>query len=300
VLHDEDVSQGGEVIAHLADKRIVVTGGSGFLGQHVVARLGEIGCRHVFVPRRPQFDLTQSADVSRLIRQQRPDVVLHLAWQSQAGSLYQNLVMGAHLIEACRRDSVGKFVQVGWRRGRENAAPRMLSALTEAYRHEHDFHGVTLVMDDLYGPGDDFGLESSSIIPCLIRACIEGRRHADRVVEVAGRQDRPQTLWPEPLYVRDAARAVELAASEEGAGTVHIATERMTNWTRLSTMIASKIGFQGEIRLTDLGHSQAQDEAITGKKLSEFHASTALTDGLDETIAWYENMTGRAHYTAAA
>ena len=142
--------------------------------------------------RRPDFDLTEPANAARLIRQQRPDLVVHLAVQAgvepRSDALYQNLIMGGHLIEACYRGEVGKFVQVG-RAG--HLAHESLFMLVEGYQFRHGFGGVNLRLDDLYGPGDDFGPKTSSIIPALILKCSEGRDRGHKAVESSARDTRP-------------------------------------------------------------------------------------------------------------
>ncbi len=277
---------------HLTDQRIVVTGGSGFLGQHVVAHLTRLGCRQLFVPRRPLFDLTQPADVARLILQQRPDVVLHLAGQAKTG-FYPNLIMGAHLIDACLRGGVRKFVQVG-RPG--NPAHEALFAMVAAYREQHGFGGVNLLLNELYGPGDDFGPATAAVIPALIRMCSEGREQGNRAIEVLKREKSP-----EPLFVRDAARAVELAAGLDSAECVQASSGRMIDWTRLPAIIARMTGFQGKVRLMgQVGNLPAAGKVTNLPNLPGFEPARSLEDGLEQTIAWYGNMTGRRHYAAAA
>src|SRR5260370_42618611 len=190
----------------LRTRRIIVTGGAGFLGQHVVARLRALGCEHVFVPRRVQFDLTKEDHIWRMLMEQRPDVVLHLAAQvggiganqkNPGTFLYNNLIMGAELIEACRRFGVEKFLQIGticsypkftpvpfkesdlWNGYPEETnapyglAKKLLIVQLEANRTQFNFNGHNLLLVNLYGPGDNFDLETSHVIPALIRKFIE-------------------------------------------------------------------------------------------------------------------------------
>src|SRR5260370_27037750 len=195
----------------LRTKKIIVTGGSGFLGQHVMALLQRLGCTNLFVPRSKQFDLTREQDVQRLLAQERPQVVLHLAAlvggiganRLNPGSfLYANLIMGTQLIEASRQFGVEKFVQVGticsypkftpvpfkesdlWNGYPEETnapyglAKKMLMVQSEAYRQEYGFNSINLLPVNLYGPRDNFDLQSSHVIPPLIRKCLEAKQAA--------------------------------------------------------------------------------------------------------------------------
>src|SRR5438093_1055089 len=192
----------------LRQKRIVVTGGAGFLGQHVVARLKQAGCGHLVVPRSAQYDLTRESDIKRLFADAQPQVVVHLA--AKVGGIganraypgtfaYQNLIMGAQLIEEARLAGVEKFLMAGticsypkftpvpfkesdfWNGYPEETnapyglAKKMMTVQLQAYREEYGFNGVNLLLVNLYGPEDNFDLQTSHVIPALIRKCVEAQ-----------------------------------------------------------------------------------------------------------------------------
>src|SRR5262249_46683351 len=225
----------------LRKKKIIVTGGAGFLGQHVVARLRQAGCDRIFVPRSAEFDLTREGDILRLLQQQKPDVVIHLAAlvggiganrQNPGSFLYKNLIMGAQLVEFSRQFSVEKFVMAGticaypkftpvpfreadlWDGYPEETnapyglAKKLLLVQLQAYQQQYRFNGINLLIVNLYGPGDNFDLESSHVIPALIRKFLEAKERGDAVVQLCG----TGTPSREFLYVEDAARATPLAA----------------------------------------------------------------------------------------
>jgi GDP-L-fucose synthase len=304
----------------LRKKKIIVTGGAGFLGQHVVTRLRQAGCDRVFVPRSAEFDLTREGDVLRLLQQQKPDVVIHLAAlvggiganRLNPGSfLYKNLVMGAQLIEFSRQFSVEKFVMAGticaypkftpvpfreddlWNGYPEETnapyglAKKLLLVQLQAYKQQYGFNGVNLLIVNLYGPGDNFDLESSHVIPALIRKFVEAKERGDGVVQLWG----TGTPSREFLYVEDAARAVQLAAEKlDTPEPVNVGSGREIAIAELAELIARKTGFSGEIRY-DASKPDGQPrrclDVTRARQLLGFEAGTHLAEGLDRTIAWY-------------
>ena len=306
----------------LQASRIVVTGGSGFLGKHLVARLRQAGCNHVFVPRSADFDLTHEADVSRLFAQQRPEVVIHLAAlvggiganRANPGTfLYKNLVMGAQLIEHSRLTGVARFVMVGticsypkftpvpfkesdlWNGYPEETnapyglAKKLLIVQLQAYRDQFGFNGVNILPVNLYGPGDNFDLETSHVIPALVRKCLEARDRGDRVLTVWGTGSPTREF----LYVEDAARAIQLAAERlDTADPVNIGSGQEIRIADLVALIARKTGFQGEVRF-DASKPDGQPrrclDVSRAKQLLGFTAAVGLEEGLERTIAWYES-----------
>jgi GDP-L-fucose synthase len=302
------------------DKKIIVTGGGGFLGKHVVQRLRQQGYQHVFVPRSAQYDLTQDQAIRRLLTEQRPHVVVHLA--AVVGGIganrlnpgtffYKNLMMGTQLMEQSRLFGVEKFLAAGticsypkftpvpfqegdlWNGYPEETnapyglAKKMMLVQSQAYREQFGFNGVNLMIVNLYGPEDNFDLESSHVIPALIRKCVEAKERGERVLTVWG-TGKPTREF---LYVEDAARAVQLAIERlETSEPVNVGSGQEIAIGDLVRLLARKAGFQGEIRF-DAGRPDGQPrrclDVRRARDVLGFTAATSLSEGLDKTIAWY-------------
>jgi GDP-L-fucose synthase len=304
----------------LRKKKIVVTGGAGFLGQHVVARLHRAGCDKVFVPRSAEYDLTHERDIRRLLSHHKPDVILHLAAlvggiganrRNPGSFLYKNLIMGAQLIELSRELGVEKFVQIGticcypkftpvpfreedlWNGYPEETnapyglAKKMLIVQLQAYRQQYGFNGVNLLVVNLYGPGDNFDLETSHVIPALVRKFVEAKECGERVVTLWG----TGTPSREFLYVEDAAAAIQTAAERlETPDPVNVGSGQEISIANLAELIARKVGFAGEVRYDPTkpdGQPRRCLDVTKAKQLFGFEATTSLSAGLDRTIAWY-------------
>jgi len=315
----------------LRKKKILVTGGSGFLGRHILARLRHQGCHNLAAPRSAQFDLTSDTDIRRLLLQEAPDVILHLAAKvggiganrANPGTfLYHNLMMGAQLIEAAREFGVEKFVAVGticsypkftpvpfreddlWNGYPEETnapyglAKKLLIVQLQAYRQQFGFNGVNLLLVNLYGPGDNFDLETSHVIPALIRKCLEARSRGERELPVWG----TGTPTREFLYVEDAARAIVQAAEKlDSSEPVNVGTGQEIQIKDLVHLIAAKTGFTGEIVFqTDRPDGQPRRclDVRRAKQLLGFEAQTNLSEGLDRTIAWYLDSLAQARPAA--
>jgi len=303
-------------------RRIVVTGGAGFLGRHVVARLRTLpGVTEVTVPRRMDCDLVDGAQVVRLLEGTKPDMVIHLAGivggighnQKNPGRfLYENLMMGTQLIEQARVFGVRKFVAIGtvcaypkftptpfkeddlWNGYPEETnapyglAKKMMLAQLQAYRAQYGFNGIFLLPANLYGPRDNFDLETSHVIPALIRKCVAARRDRLPAIDVWGSGNASREF----LYVDDCAEGILLAASKfDGAEPVNLGTGQEITIKELVHLIIRLTGYEGEVRWqTDKPDGQPRRRLDTARAWERFgfRAATSLEEGLKKTIAWYE------------
>jgi GDP-L-fucose synthase len=312
-------SKGEEI---LTGGPVVVTGGAGFVGRHVVAALRARGCRNIVVPRRATCDLTDEAHVMRLLCETRPTVVIHLAAvvggiganRAEPGRFfYENLHMGTMLMEHARRAGVAKFVGLGsicsypkvtpvpfreedlWNGYPEETnapyglAKKMLLVQGQAYRQQYGFNAIHLLPVNLYGPHDNFDPGSSHVIPALIRKCVEAVERGDPRVVCWG--DGSATR--EFLYVEDCAEAIVLATERyDGAEPVNIGAGFEISIRELATLIAERCGFRGEIVWDGSkpnGQPRRSLDTSRAARLFDFRARTSFDEGLRRTIAWYQH-----------
>jgi GDP-L-fucose synthase len=307
-------------VLDLADKRVLVTGGAGFLGSWLVRRLEADGCRAITVPRSRDVDLREETAVRRLYETARPEVVIHLAArvggiganQANPGSFfYDNMMMGALVMEYARRQGVEKIVSVGtvccypkhtpvpfqesalWDGYPEETnapygiAKKMLLVQGQAYRRQYGLNAIFLLPVNLYGPGDQFDPGMSHVIPALIRKCVEARDagRGDIVAWGSGKATR------EFLYVEDAAEAIVLAAARyDGAEPVNVGAGYEISISDLVAQIAALTGFEGEITWDDSkpdGQPRRCVDTTRAEREFGFRARTAFADGLARTVRWY-------------
>ena len=307
---------------HLPEKRILVTGGGGFLGRHLLAGLEARRCADVLAPSHKQFDLTRSDDIERLLEEHQPQVLIHMA--AAVGGIganrlnpgkffYDNAIMVIQLIEAARRFGVEKTVVLGticaypkftpvpfreedlWTGYPEETnapyglAKKMLLVQCQAYREQYGMNAIFLLPVNLYGPGDNFDIESSHVIPALIRKCVEA-------VE-AGREEI--VLWGdgsatrEFLYAEDAVEGILLATQNyDKPEPVNLGSGMEISIRDLATLIASLTGFKGRM-VWDTTKPNGQPrrclEVSRAEREFGFRAATPFEAGLRKTIDWYIN-----------
>ena len=301
-------------------KRVCVTGGAGFLGSYVLEGLAVRGARDVFVPTIEEFDLVQPEVIRRMLHAARPDVILHLAAHvggiganraHPAEFFYDNLMMGVQLMHEAWKAGVRKVVALGtvcsypkytpvpfredelWNGYPEETnapyglAKKMLLVQAQAYRQQYGFNAIFLIPVNLYGPRDNFDLESSHVIPALIRKCVEAKSRGDGDVVVWG--DGSPTR--EFLYASDAAEGILLAAERyDGDEPVNLGSGREIRIRDLAETIARLTGFQGKI-VWDSSKPNGQPrralDISRAEALFGFRARVPFEEGLKQTIQWY-------------
>jgi GDP-L-fucose synthase len=305
------------------DKRFVVTGGAGFLGRSIVRALEARGAESIFVPRSAEYDLRDREAVLDLLNDARPHLIIHLAAvvggiganrERPAEFFYDNLMMGTQLFHEAWRAGVEKFVTVGtvcaypkytpvpfreealWDGYPEETnapyglAKKMLLVQGQAYRQQYGFNSIYLLPTNLYGPGDNFDLKTSHVIPALIRKFIEARDRGDREVVAWGTGSPTREF----LYVDDAAEGVLLATEHyDRPDPVNLGSGFEISIRALTELIAELVGFQGAV-VWDSSKPDGQPRRALDNSRAErefgFKATTDFRAGLARTIAWYEGQ----------
>jgi len=301
-------------------KRVVVTGGAGFLGACVVEALVERGGPPPFVPRSREYDLRREADIVRMLEASGPDIVIHLAAvvggiganrENPGRFFYDNLMMGAQLIEQARLRGVAKLVAVGtvcsypkfapvpfreddlWNGYPEETnapyglAKKMLLVQSQAYRQQYGFNSIFLLPVNLYGPGDNFDPKTSHVIPALIKKCVDASEAGLDEIVVWGTGSATREF----LYVEDAAEAIVLAAERyDGAEPVNLGAGHEISIRELVHLIAKLTSFEGRI-VWDASKPDGQPRRLLDTTRAEkhfgFRARTSFEVGLRQTIDSY-------------
>jgi GDP-L-fucose synthase len=302
------------------DKRVMVTGGAGFLGSYIVKCLQSEHCEEIFVPRSSEYDLRDLEQIKRALADARPNLVIHAAGAvggiganqtHPAQFFYDNLMMGVQLLHTSWELGVAKFVALGtvcaypkftpvpfheqdlWNGYPEETnapyglAKKMLLVQSQAYRQQYGFNSIFLLPVNLYGPGDNFDLASSHVIPALIKKCVDAKREG--ASEIINWGDGSPTR--EFLYAADAAEGIVLAAERyQKSDPANLGSGFEISIKDLTELIARLTGFKGRIIWdTTKPNGQPRRKLDTQKATQEFgfRAHTEFEEGLGRTIEWY-------------
>lgn len=303
-----------------SEKRVCVTGGAGFLGSYVQEGLRARGVEDVFIPHIEDYNLVDAGDVKKMLADANPDLVIHLAanvggiganLERPAEFFYDNLMMGVQLMHESWKMGVEKFVAIGtvcaypkftpvpfredelWNGYPEETnapyglAKKMMLVQSQAYRDQYDFNSIFLIPVNLYGPRDNFDLETSHVIPALIRKCFEAMDRGEKELVVWG--DGSPTR--EFLYAADAAEGILLAAEKYDASEpVNLGSGEEISIKNLAEMITSNTGFEGDL-VWDTSKPNGQPrrglDISRAKEYFGFSAPTTFAQGLKKTVAWY-------------
>lgn len=307
-------------------KRVVVTGGKGFLGTHLIKELENYDCKEIIVIDQEDYDLTNNLFVIKMYADKKPDIVIHLAAKvggigfnqdKPAELFYDNLIMGTQMLHQAYKNKIEKFVAIGticaypkyapvpfkeediWNGYPEETnapyglAKKMMLVQSQAYRQQYDFNSIFLLPVNLYGPGDNFNPNSSHVIPALIKKCMDAIDNNQDSIEIWG----TGLATREFFYVEDAARAICMATdSYDESEPINLGSGFEISIEKLTKLIVKLTGFKGKIIWnTDKPDGQPRRMLDTSKALREFGfvARTNLESGLIETIEWYKKKGGK-------
>ena len=310
----------------MKDKRITITGGTGFLGRHLVNNFAKRGYRNIFPVSHSEYDLVRLEDIRRLYDEAKPDIVVHLAarvggigfnLENPATLFYENLMMGAQLLHEGFLRGIEKFVAIGticaypkftpvpfkesdlWKGYPEETnapyglAKKMMLVQSQAYRRQHGFNSIFLLPVNLYGPGDNFDPKSSHVIPALIKKCVDAMRNNEKEIIVWGTGKASREFF----HVEDAAEAICLATEKYNASeAINLGAGFEITIRKLAELIVELTGFEGRI-VWDEAKPDGQPRRMldTTKASAEFgfKAKTGLQEGLEKTIKWYRAGAGK-------
>jgi len=302
-------------------KRVLITGGAGFLGSRLVERLQSQFPADIFVPRQKDYDLVEVENVVRVYRDAKPDIVIHLAGQvggiganreNPGKFFFNNLVMGVQMMEHGRRQGIEKFVAIGticsypkhtpvpfkeedlWNGYPEETnapyglAKKMMLVQAQVYRQQYGFNGIVLLPVNLYGPRDNFHPDTSHVIPAMIKKCVDAIHRGDKQIVLWGTGAPTREF----LYVDDAAEGILLASEcYNGNDPVNLGSGVEIRIKDLAHLIAKLTGFHGDFvwdATKPDGQLRRLLDTSKAERLFGFRAKTRFEDGLRRTIDWYE------------
>ena len=305
------------------NKRVTVTGGKGFLGSYILEKLEQRGCKHIVVADLPDYDLTKLPDIKRMYREQKPDIVIHLAAvvggiganrENPGKFFYENAIMGIQLMHEAYLNKIEKFVALGticaypkftpvpfneeniWNGYPEETnapyglAKKMMLVQSQAYREQYDFNSIFLLPVNLYGPRDNFDPKSSHVIPALIKKCIDAKERGESQITVWG-TGKPSREF---IYVEDAAEGLLLAAEKYNKSEpVNIGAGFEITIKDLVDLIVKYTGFKGKVTW-DTSKPDGQPRRMLDTSRAEkefgFKAKISFEEGLRKTIEWYRTF----------